>query len=455
MRSLDGRASLWLVINMKDVVAALRRAGNLNLENADSSDGSDSDYGDDGDDASHDAGHKVHKRDAADSDTRAKPHSTKIPGSGAANNAVVVVSHRSHQNLHSSRGFLLLIVQASSLEKVWSDGCCTSPVEDIHIPDEVLSLLKDLVKASGKDSWKDYTVQQWLVMGSFYLAAVGIQHKSPPVYPVWKRLLCLNLGSSKLFYCPRLLGIERKGLWPFDFGALGGSLYLSSPTESSKYITGSDQTDGMGAAPAIREGSTELRPSQKTNVLTLGPQLVREAFDICDSWFGVEKQRDIIKNIRACIGASGETKDSDVGTLWRFHLPDPPGDRAISPVSLLGRRLLHGLRCVSMISCFCGNRLTGSPRCRLCSVTTNPVSGPKEQICRKAVIVLPRQDEHECYSDNPVVLACVCGKHQLHYYSKSIAQQASLWYNTHYVLPSDGMHRGSGSTLGVHQCQVP
>ncbi|KAM3460997.1 hypothetical protein NHJ6243_005444 [Beauveria neobassiana] len=156
--------------------------------------------------------------------------------------------------------------------------------------------------------------------------------------------------------------------------------YSSDNSDDSGGSYGSDDSDSDDGDDASHDA---------------GHKLLWEAFDICDSWFGVEPQQDIIRNIRTCICPCRETNNVEVGALWRFHLPDPPGDRAMSLVSLLGRRMLQGLR--------------------LCSVSRNPVSGPKEDICRKAAVVLPRQDDHECYSDTPVVLACVCGKHQLRY----------------------------------------
>ncbi|PQK11405.1 hypothetical protein BB8028_0003g00310 [Beauveria bassiana] len=331
--------------------------GSYSSDNSDDSGGSygsDDSDSDDGDDASHDAGHKVHKRGGVDGNNRAKPSSVKTAGSGCANNTGVIVPHISRQCLHSSRGFLLLVAQASFLNKVWSEDCRASPSEASNVPDEVKSLVKDLVKASGNERLKEYTVQQWSMMGSFYLAA---SHQN------FAAASGCSDSKGKAF-----------GFWILAYWAVSCiDLHPQSPKSTS----------------SIPTEKTQWKQIQRLK------ELLWEAFDICDSWFGVEPQQDIIRNIRTCICPCRETNNVEVGALWRFHLPDPPGDRAMSLVSLLGRRMLQGLR--------------------LCSVSRNPVSGPKEDICRKAAVVLPRQDDHECYSDTPVVLACVCGKHQLRY----------------------------------------
>ncbi|KGQ05722.1 hypothetical protein BBAD15_g9044 [Beauveria bassiana D1-5] len=360
-------------------------SGSDESDESDESDGSyssDNSDSDDGDDASHDAGHKVHKRGGVDGNNRAKPNSVKTAGSGCANDTGVIVPHISRQCLHSSRGFLLLVAQASFLNKVWSEDCRASPSEASNVPDEVKSLVKDLVKASGNERWKEYTVQQWSMMGSFYLAA---SHQN------FAAASGCSDSKGKAF-----------GFWILAYWAVSCiDLHPQSPKSTS----------------SIPTEKTQWKQIQRLK------ELLWEAFDICDSWFGVEPQQDIIRNIRTCICPCRETNNVEVGALWRFHLPDPPGDRAMSLVSLLGRRMLQGLRCVSIVfSVLRESADSLAPRCRLCSVSRNPVSGPKEDICRKAAVVLPRQDDHECYSDTPVVLACVCGKHQLRYCGNFIAQ---------------------------------
>ncbi|OAA58685.1 hypothetical protein ISF_06468 [Cordyceps fumosorosea ARSEF 2679] len=361
--SLVGRATLWMVTNMRDQI----QQGGLGPGNGDDgndSDGREYDYGSgsdsghssdgsDGDDSSHNTGHNIHRGDGADGNSRSNHRSTKTAESVNEEHEAVIVSHKLCQSLCSSRGFLLLVAQASSLEELWSYGCRTGPVEGSGVPYEVVSLAKDLVKASGKDSWTDYTVQQWLSMGSFYLAEVGIQQKPPRLGPTRKRL-----------------------------------------PASNKHIARSGQADGMAAATAVNKGTAWSLTSLRTLVyLPLDPQVVQEALDICDFWFGVKPRQEIINDIRTCIRPSGETSEIDAGDLWRFRIAETVGDSAISPVPLLARRVLQGLRVSKSLS-----------------------EDQGKQICEKATVVLPRQDDHECYSDRPLVLACVCGKHLFRYY---------------------------------------